>query len=184
MQSGERYAPISGVSAVSREKPRNLAASVRQKLFNRAQQRHEDFGLVLTKYGLERFLYRLAQSKYWDQFVLKGALLFELWTHRPYRPTRDLDLEGYGENSIARIKRLQYDKVPLDGSTSLLIADLEFPLQQSCPCRFAVPKQVASIVTRAILPLTTYRLVGILPSSYYWSEDDAANTARIENQTA
>ena len=104
--------------------------------------------------------------------------------HRPHRPTRDLDLEGYGENSIARIKRLQYDKVPLDGSTSLLIADLEFPLQQSCPCRFAVPKQVASIVTRAILPLTTYRLVGILPSSYYWSEDDAANTARIENQTA
>ena len=98
--------PISGVSAVSREKPRNLAASVRQKLFNLSQQRHEDFGLVLTKYGLERFLYRLAQSKYRDQFILKGALLFELWTHRPYRPTRDLDLEAFGENSIARIKRL------------------------------------------------------------------------------
>jgi predicted nucleotidyltransferase component of viral defense system len=106
MPSRERYAPISGVSAVSREKPRNLAASVRQRLFNRAQDRHEDFGLVLTKYGLERFLYRLAQSRYQDQFVLKGALLFELWTHRPYRPTRDLDLEGYGENSIVRIKRL------------------------------------------------------------------------------
>jgi predicted nucleotidyltransferase component of viral defense system len=106
MQSGERYAPISGVSPVSREKPRNLAASVRQRLFNRAQERHEDFGLVLTKYGLERFLYRLSESKYRDQFVLKGALLFELWTHRPYRPTRDLDLEGRGENSIPRIKRL------------------------------------------------------------------------------
>ena len=106
MQSGERYAPISGVSPVSRETPRNLAASVRQRLFNRAQERHEDFGLVLTKYGLERFLYRLSESKYRDQFVLKGALLFELWTHRPYRPTRDLDLEGRGENSIARIKRL------------------------------------------------------------------------------
>jgi hypothetical protein len=57
MPSRERYAPISGVSAVSREKPHDPAASVRQKLFNRAQQRHEDFGLVLTKYGLERFLY-------------------------------------------------------------------------------------------------------------------------------
>lgn len=91
---------------MSREKPRNLATSVRQRLFNRARERHEDFALVLTKYGLERFLYRLAQSKYRDQFVLKGALLFEVWTHRPYRPTRDLDLEGYGENSIARIKRL------------------------------------------------------------------------------
>jgi predicted nucleotidyltransferase component of viral defense system len=91
---------------VSRETPRNLAASVRQRLFNRAQERREDFGLVLTKYGLERFLYRLAQSKYRDQFVLKGALLFELWTHHPYRPTRDLDLEGQGENNITRIKQL------------------------------------------------------------------------------
>jgi predicted nucleotidyltransferase component of viral defense system len=91
---------------VSREKLRNLSASVRQRLFNLAQERREDFGLVLMRYGLERFLYRLAQSQYQDQFILKGALLFELWTHRPYRPTRDLDLEGQGENSIARIKRL------------------------------------------------------------------------------
>ncbi len=91
---------------MKREKPRNLAASVRQRLFNLAHERREDFGLVLTRYGLERFLYRLAQSQYRDQFILKGALLFELWTHRPYRPTRDLDLEGQGENSIVRIKRL------------------------------------------------------------------------------
>lgn len=90
---------------MKREKPRNLAASVRQRLFNLAHERREDFGLVLTRYGLERFLYRLAQSQYRDQFILKGALLFELWTHRPYRPTRDLDLEGQGENSITRIKR-------------------------------------------------------------------------------
>ena len=84
---------------MSRETPWNLAASVRQRLFNRAQEGHEDFGLVLTKYGLERFLYRLAHSQYRDQFVLKGALLFELWTHHPYRPTRDLDLDS-SNNSL------------------------------------------------------------------------------------
>ena len=106
MSCGKRNAPISGVAFVSREKPRNLAASVRQRLFSLAQERREDFGLVLTRYGLERFLYRLAQSQYRDQFILKGALLFELWTHRPYRSTRDLDLEGQGEDSITRIKRL------------------------------------------------------------------------------
>lgn len=106
MSRGECNAPLSGVAFVSREKPRNLAASVRQRLFNLAQERREDFGLVLTRYGLERFLYRLAQSQYRDQFILKGALLFELWTHGRYRPTRDLDLEGQGENSIPRIKRL------------------------------------------------------------------------------
>jgi predicted nucleotidyltransferase component of viral defense system len=91
---------------VKRETPKNLAASVRQRLLNLAQARGEDFGLILTRYGIERFLYRLAQSEYHDQFVLKGALLFELWTQRPYRPTRDLDLEGQGENSTARMKRL------------------------------------------------------------------------------
>ena len=96
---------------MSREKPHNLAASVRQRLFNRAQDRREDFGLVLTKYGLERFLYRLSQSIHHDQFVLKGALLFEFWTHRPYRPTRDLDLSGRGNNSIARMKKVFGDVI-------------------------------------------------------------------------
>jgi hypothetical protein len=33
-----------------------MAASVRQRLLNLAHQRKEDFGLVLTKYGLERVL--------------------------------------------------------------------------------------------------------------------------------
>jgi len=50
---------------VSREKPRNLAASVRQRLFNLAQERREDFGLVLTRYGLERFLAD------WDRLLME-----------------------------------------------------------------------------------------------------------------
>ncbi len=71
--------------------PKNLAASVRQKLFDLARSRKEDFGLMLVKYGLERILYRLSRSKYRDAFVLKGALLLELWTQRTYRATRDAD---------------------------------------------------------------------------------------------
>jgi hypothetical protein len=58
----------------------NLAASVRQRLANLARQRNEDFGLLLTKYALERLLFRISQSEYQKIFVLKGALLFELWT--------------------------------------------------------------------------------------------------------
>jgi hypothetical protein len=56
----------------------NMAASVRQRLLNLARDRKEDFGLVLTKYALERVLYRIAQSKRRDVFILKGALLFEV----------------------------------------------------------------------------------------------------------
>jgi predicted nucleotidyltransferase component of viral defense system len=110
---------------VSREKPRNLAASVRQRLFNRAQERREDFGLVLTKYCLERFLYRLSQSEYRDQFVLKGALLFELWTHRPYRPTRDLDLSTQGGNSAARIIKVFRDVIAQNTEADGLVFDPE-----------------------------------------------------------
>lgn len=80
----------------------NVAASVRQRLLNLAREQKEDFGLVLTKYGLKRVLYRISQSKYRDTFILKGALLFELWTEQRYRPTRDADFLARGQNSTER----------------------------------------------------------------------------------
>src|SRR5437763_612759 len=80
----------------------NVAASIRQRLLNLSRERKEDFGLVLTKYGLERILYRMAKSPYRELFVLKGALLFELWTEQRYRPTRDADFLARGENNPER----------------------------------------------------------------------------------
>lgn len=85
---------------------KNLTASVRQRLMNLARTRKEEFGLVLTRYGIERLLYRLSQSEYRSGFVLKGALLFELWTKRPHRPTRDLDLAGRQESTVAGMKKV------------------------------------------------------------------------------
>jgi Nucleotidyl transferase AbiEii toxin, Type IV TA system len=82
----------------------NIPASVRQRLLNLARERKEDFGLLLTKYSLQRVLYRIAESKYRDQFVLKGALLFELWTDQRYRPTRDADFLARGRNDPERFK--------------------------------------------------------------------------------
>ena len=79
-----------------------MAASVRQRLLNLSRERKEDFGLVLTKYGLEPVLYRIAQSQHREMFVLKGALLFELWTEQRYRPTRDADFLARGQNSPER----------------------------------------------------------------------------------
>ncbi len=77
----------------------NVGASVRQRLLNLSRERHEDFNLVLSLYAIERLLYRLAQSPFAGQFVLKGAVLFTVWTGRLHRPTHDLDLLGYGDNS-------------------------------------------------------------------------------------
>jgi len=81
---------------------KNVPASIRQKLLNLGHERNQDFGLILTKYALERILFRLSKSKFRDVFVLKGALLFELWTHQQYRPTRDADFLATGNNSPER----------------------------------------------------------------------------------
>lgn len=81
----------------------NVATSVRQKLLNRSREQKEDFQLVLTRYALERLLYRLSQSKHVDEFVLKGAFLFLIWIDAPYRPTRDVDLLGFGDSSAEHL---------------------------------------------------------------------------------
>lgn len=84
----------------------NIAASVKQRLLNRARTQKEDFNLLLTKYALERVLYRISQSPYKEAFVLKGALLFELWTEQTHRPTRDADFLSQGDNSLERFQNI------------------------------------------------------------------------------
>ncbi len=76
-----------------------MAASVRQKLLNIAHRDGGDFAGLLTRYALERLLYRLGESRYRDQYLLKGAMLFHVWTAAAHRPTRDLDLLGRGDPS-------------------------------------------------------------------------------------
>ena len=68
----------------------NLPASVRQRLLNLATERKEDFGLVLGRNGLERFLYRLSVSPHRDSFVLKGALLLQVWTGETFQSEFEL----------------------------------------------------------------------------------------------
>jgi predicted nucleotidyltransferase component of viral defense system len=89
---------------VSSEKKSNPAASIRARLLRLAQQSGEDYQRVLGRYGIERFLYRLGQSSYRDRFALKGATLFTLWTGRAHRPTRDLDLLGWGSSDTGDVE--------------------------------------------------------------------------------
>lgn len=75
---------------------KNIGASVRARLLNRARVDKVDFNLLYTRYALERLLYRLSVSAWTNEFLLKGALLFDLWFDQPQRPTRDIDLLGFG----------------------------------------------------------------------------------------
>ena len=80
----------------------NIAASFRARLLDLSRQRREDFQFVLSRWMIERFLYRLSVSPHKEGFVLKGAMLFAAWTGKVYRPTRDLDLLGWGSPNIDR----------------------------------------------------------------------------------
>jgi hypothetical protein len=110
---------------LSKPIPKNLPASIRQRLLNLAKERKDDFGLIVVKYGLERILYRLSRSAYRDVFVLKGALLFELWTQDTYRPTRDADFLGRGDNAPERLARIFRELAGMEVEPDGLVFDSE-----------------------------------------------------------
>jgi len=82
----------------------NLVQSVRDRLLKRAKEQQEEFQNFLMRYALERWLYRLSLSPYCERFVLKGAMLFAIWSEQPHRPTQDLDLLGFGSSSIQELE--------------------------------------------------------------------------------
>ena len=84
---------------MKRKPPTDLAASVRERLRQLAGARGQELQLVLTRYGVERFLYRLSRTPAGERFILKGAVLFYIWEGEIPRPTRDVDFLGYGDAS-------------------------------------------------------------------------------------
>ncbi len=90
---------------MTRNSLKDVAVSVRQRLLNLSRERGEDFQLTLIYYGLERLMYRLSRSSYRDRFVLKGAMLFSVWSETPHRATRDLDLLGRGDREVSSLVR-------------------------------------------------------------------------------
>jgi hypothetical protein len=93
---------------------KNIAASVRQRLLNKARMDKRPFAEILQYYGMERFLYRLSQSKHAHTFVLKGALLLRTWGASMSRPTMDIDLLGRTSNEISAIKSQITDAIDVD----------------------------------------------------------------------
>lgn len=109
-----------------KDRPKNVAQSVRDRLRKIALERRLDYNFVLTRYALERLLFRLGASPHRDRFALKGAMLFAVWTADIIRPTRDLDLLGLGNPEVATVRHafvdilsiaVQDDGVRFDPST-------------------------------------------------------------------
>ncbi len=98
---------------------RDVAASVRQRLLNRAKAEGRPFNQVLQHFAMERFLYRLGCSPYQSKLVLKGALMFTVWQSPFLRPTRDIDLLGQMDNTVENVvtatKVICQELAPEDG---------------------------------------------------------------------
>ena len=88
------------------DKLKNVGASIRQRLLNLSRESGTDFVVTLSDYALERLLYRLSCSRHKDKFVLKGAMLFRIWSDEPHRATRDMDLLAFGNPAAEEIAGL------------------------------------------------------------------------------
>jgi len=101
------------------EKKKNTAASVRAKLKNKAKEKDVEFQNLLVRFGNERLLYRLSLSSYQKSFMLKGASLFAIWLGEPHRPTKDMDLLGFGKNDIPTLENIFREICAIDGEDGL-----------------------------------------------------------------
>jgi predicted nucleotidyltransferase component of viral defense system len=82
----------------------NVGHSVFQRLRNLAKANNEDFNFILSRYAMERFLYRLSISSHATRFILKGSSLFLVWEGKSYRVTRDADLLGFGSPDLTELQ--------------------------------------------------------------------------------
>lgn len=85
---------------------KNIEASIRAQLQNKAKEANRTFAEILQYYGMERFLYRISQSKYADKLILKGALMFTVWHVPERRTTLDIDFLALYDNKIAGIEKM------------------------------------------------------------------------------
>ncbi len=99
--------------------PRNIPASVRQRLLKLARKEQRPFTELLQYYAMERFLYRLSESIHAARFVLKGAMMMQIWCMSEFRPTKDIDVLGRTASNeagiIAQIREILVTDVQADG---------------------------------------------------------------------
>jgi predicted nucleotidyltransferase component of viral defense system len=98
-----------------------LVQSAKARLVQRAHDDGRDPNLVLSRFALERFLYRLSRSSYRDHFVLKGGMMLLVWLGETARPTRDVDLLGLRDLDPERlteiVREISTEGVEPDGMT-------------------------------------------------------------------
>lgn len=108
---------------MSRKETKSIVASVLARLRNHSKSSGAPFQQILQQYAIERFLYRISQSKHARSVILKGALLLKTFGIPSARPTMDIDMLRKGKAEQASLVGLVKDcatlKVEADGLTFL-----------------------------------------------------------------
>ena len=102
---------------------KNLPASIRQRLLNKAYATSRPYNELLQYFAIELFLYRLSRSVYVDKFILKGALMFLVWEAPGFRPTRDIDLLGFSSNDMDTVIQLFQEVCALEVEPDGMVFD-------------------------------------------------------------
>jgi hypothetical protein len=138
------------------EHPKNTSSSIHARLDNEARKSGKPFGEVLQYYGMERFLYRLLQTPYASNFILKGGLIFYAWGIPLRRPTRDIDFLGLVENQREIIIQVITDaisvSVPEDG-LHFALATLVMDVTQVDADRKGIRANFLGYLGRARIPI-------------------------------
>ena len=104
--------------------PRNVSASIRQRLLNRARSDRRPFNELLQYFAMERFLYRLSQSTHADRYVLKEALMLQVWRSPDIRPAMDIDFLRRTSNAEVGLVILFQDILAITVGSDGLVFDL------------------------------------------------------------
>ena len=107
---------------MSKDIVKNYGKSIRSKLFNIAKEENTFYQTVLTRYFQERLLYRISQTRYRNNFYLKGGALMYAYERFAARPTLDIDFLGNnisneGESIVKAFKEICSVPYEEDGVT-------------------------------------------------------------------
>ncbi len=138
---------------MSKEQNKNYGKSIRTKLLNVAKKENIFYQTILTRYFQERFLYRMSQTRYRNNFYLKGGALMYAYERFAARPTLDIDFLGNnisneGTSIIAAFKEISSVPFEEDG----VIFDVEHITAQNITefkdyhgIRLSIPVKMDSI---------------------------------------
>lgn len=73
---------------------KNSGKSIRTKLLNVAKKENVFYQTILTRFFQERLLFRMSQTRYRNNFFLKGGALMYAYERFSARPTLDIDFLG------------------------------------------------------------------------------------------